>query len=244
MKNHSNSYQTFNKASTVIALSIILGTVTYAWTGPGAMTPQTGNTPAPINVSDNEQTKGGPVLFNGSYNPIRISSNWSGFTINDSGTPSNHAEIANDTIGGQALMIAGNKSAGGLRKIKLYDNVDISSHLTAASANFSGSVTAGKVYSAPTTDADSDSSLVTKGYLGNKLGSIGSAKVYRGYFAYPCGGGTDYGIGVGIFKTDGGSYGGYPTGRFSGVYYNSTYSNWTNYCHGIDNGWAALGEIQ
>lgn len=68
MKNYSNSNTTlFSKASIVVALSVILGTVTYAWTGPGTMTPQTGNAPAPINVGSVLQEKLGPLNIRGAF---------------------------------------------------------------------------------------------------------------------------------------------------------------------------------
>ncbi len=127
---HSTSTTTFNKASVIIALSVILGTVAYAWTGAPVGTPPANNVAAPINVGDTEQTKGGSVIFNGTYNPIRIVSSWTGYTLNTDG-PSNHAEIANDTTSYNALMIAGNKSLDGInRLIKLYDNVIVNQDLT------------------------------------------------------------------------------------------------------------------
>ena len=56
----------FNKASTIISLSIILGTVTYAWTGPTETAPN-GNVPAPINVGTLLQEKMGALKVRGSF---------------------------------------------------------------------------------------------------------------------------------------------------------------------------------
>lgn len=57
------------------------------------------------------------------------------------------------------------------------------------------------------------------------------------------GGGVYWGIGVGKFTPTTGTYGGYPVGTFTGVYYNSTFSNSTNYCSGLSNNWAAVSAI-
>lgn len=76
-KNLNNS---FNKASTIIALSIILGTVAYAWTGPTATAPNN-NTAAPINVSATAQTKSGPFSLSGPFTIINGFKGYSGLTI-------------------------------------------------------------------------------------------------------------------------------------------------------------------
>lgn len=66
MKKYIGYSNSFNKASTVIALSIILGTVTYAWTGPTDTAPN-GNVPAPINVGSVLQEKLGSLKVRGSF---------------------------------------------------------------------------------------------------------------------------------------------------------------------------------
>jgi hypothetical protein len=59
-------------------------------------------------------------------NNIKISGNWSGFP--DGAT--NRSEIANDTERFKKLMIVGNKSAGGNRKVGVWDALDVYGDLT------------------------------------------------------------------------------------------------------------------
>ncbi len=54
----------FNKASVLVALTFVLGTITYAWTGPTQTAPN-GNVPAPINVGDSTQYKIGALGVEG-----------------------------------------------------------------------------------------------------------------------------------------------------------------------------------
>jgi hypothetical protein len=77
-------------------------------------------------------------------NPIRITSEWSGFASHskdakiDNELTTRNAEIANDTVGFKCLMIAGNKSAGevdgdrGIRKVAIFDDlyIDRDLHVT------------------------------------------------------------------------------------------------------------------
>lgn len=61
-----------------------------------------------------------------SQNPLRFTSGWSGWP--DGRT--NGAEIANDTGTYQALMIVGNKSAGGNRRVRLWDFLEVNGALS------------------------------------------------------------------------------------------------------------------
>ncbi|MEF8719789.1 MAG: tail fiber domain-containing protein [Candidatus Accumulibacter necessarius] len=59
-------------------------------------------------------------------NPIRFTSEWSGFPDN----VTNQAEISNDTTGFKTLMIIGNKSAGGdRRRVGIWDQLVVSGDL-------------------------------------------------------------------------------------------------------------------
>jgi len=129
---HKNIFQSFKIVILALVLSIGISYVS-AWTAP-TVTPPNGNVAAPLNVSSTEQTKNGPVLFNGASNPLRLSSNWFGYTLNGAGGSVNHAEIANDATTYNALMIAGNKSGDGVnRKVKMYDDVEVNQNLSAGS---------------------------------------------------------------------------------------------------------------
>ncbi len=60
---NTRTQDSFTKASLIMILSIILGTVTYAWVGPTSMAPN-GNVPPPINVGSVLQEKlGGLKIF-------------------------------------------------------------------------------------------------------------------------------------------------------------------------------------
>jgi hypothetical protein len=64
---------------------------------------------------------GGSARLMSSVNPIRITSQWTGFP--DLST--NQAEICNDTTYHKALMIVGNQSAGQGRKVAIWDRLDV-----------------------------------------------------------------------------------------------------------------------
>jgi len=65
---------------------------------------------------------------------IRLSNKWTGYPdkVKD------QAEIANDTGTYKALMIAGNKSAGGVRSVKIYDDVRVHRNITSDTGNIKG----------------------------------------------------------------------------------------------------------
>ena len=58
-------------------------------------------------------------------NPLRFTSAWSNFT----GSATNHAEISNDTVSYKTLMIVGNRSAGGVRRVSVWDRLEINGDL-------------------------------------------------------------------------------------------------------------------
>ena len=67
-------------------------------------------------------------------NPLKFSSDWSGFPDNKT----NGSEISNDTNVYKKLMIVGNKSAGGGRKVGIWDRLDVHGDLGVdGNANFS-----------------------------------------------------------------------------------------------------------
>lgn len=63
----------------------------------------------------------GYVEIGGGGNPLRMTSMWSSFTD----AKPNAAEISNDTNNYKALMIVGNRSGGGVRRIAMWDRVDV-----------------------------------------------------------------------------------------------------------------------
>lgn len=67
----------------------------------------------------------GFVEVGGGGNPLRLTSMWSGFPD----TKPNASEISNDTNTYKALMIVGNKSAGGVRKVSMWDRVEVMGRL-------------------------------------------------------------------------------------------------------------------
>ena len=98
MKSKQEKINYFNKASTLIALSIILGTVTYAWTGPTETAPN-GNVPAPINVGNIIQTKIAGLNILGDTAIGTSSSPYSSFTIHGKG----YSESTADDDGGHTI---------------------------------------------------------------------------------------------------------------------------------------------
>lgn len=81
-----------------------------------------------------------------SGNPLRFTSAWSSFTDQ---APS-ASEISNDTGTYKALMIVGNRSAGGVRKVALWDRVDVMGRLVVgpgldAGLTVNGSIDAGAI---------------------------------------------------------------------------------------------------
>ena len=95
---------------------------------------------------------------------------WKGKPDNDANT----SEICNNTTNEQALMIVGNKSAGGTRKIKMWDDVNVNGNLTSNT-----SVTA--------FNSGVGSVSIKPGSVGNKAGFIefrksdGTRNSYVGY---------------------------------------------------------------
>ena len=67
----------------------------------------------------------GFVEAGGGGNPLRLTSLWSGFPD----TKPNASEISNDTNTYKALMIVGNRSAGGVRKVSMWDRVEVMGRL-------------------------------------------------------------------------------------------------------------------
>ncbi len=63
--NKSVKVDSFNKASVIFALSVVLGTVAYAWTGAPAGTPPANNVDAPVNVGNTIQLKAGSLGIDG-----------------------------------------------------------------------------------------------------------------------------------------------------------------------------------
>lgn len=74
-------------------------------------------TPTP---SDKLDVGGGLRILTNS-NPIRFTAGWSNFT--DHGP--NYAEISNDTNQHKTLMLVGNRSAGGPRKVSVWDRLEV-----------------------------------------------------------------------------------------------------------------------
>jgi len=87
-----------------------------------------------LDPQDSLDVAGNVRILSGS-NPIRFTSAWSGFA-DPFKTLSNHAEIANDTVGFKTLMIVGNTSAGGVlwsgafeRRVGVWDRLDVNGEL-------------------------------------------------------------------------------------------------------------------
>jgi hypothetical protein len=63
----------------------------------------------------------GKVRILGENNPLRFTDNWSSFTVS---SPYN-SEISNDAVNYKSLMIAGNRTGGNERRVKVYDDLDV-----------------------------------------------------------------------------------------------------------------------
>lgn len=61
---------------------------------------------------------------------------WTGYAASNK-----NSEIANDTTGDKALMIVGNSSAGGARKVKVWDDFDVANNMSTAGNVQTGGVT-------------------------------------------------------------------------------------------------------
>ena len=97
----------------------------------------TSNTLTTNTLTTNTLTTNGATTFNGAVNiptvdpvirGVRLSGGWSGFP---DGGDTGRAEIANDTGVYKALMIAGNRSNGGPRRVNLYDDVSVGGNFVA-----------------------------------------------------------------------------------------------------------------
>jgi hypothetical protein len=73
-----------------------------------------------VNVQGSLQVNGQTNILTGS-NPVRFSSNWTGFPDDKT----NGAEISNDTGGHKTLMIVGNRSNGGGRRVSIWDILEV-----------------------------------------------------------------------------------------------------------------------
>lgn len=71
---------------------------------------------------------GGQLDILTASNPIRFSSQWSGFPDDKT----NGAEISNDVSSFKTLMIVGNKSAGGVRSVSIWDVLNVNGNLRVA----------------------------------------------------------------------------------------------------------------
>ncbi len=67
----------------------------------------------------------GKVRILGEKNPLRFTDNWSSFTFSSP----NNSEISNDIVNYKSLMIAGNRSGGNQRKVKVYDDLNVNGTL-------------------------------------------------------------------------------------------------------------------
>jgi hypothetical protein len=77
-----------------------------------------------VNVQGGLQVNGQTNILTGS-NPIRFSSAWSGFPDDKT----NGAEICNDTDNYKTLMLVGNKSNGGKRRVSVWDDLEVNGNL-------------------------------------------------------------------------------------------------------------------
>jgi hypothetical protein len=73
-----------------------------------------------VNIQGSLQANGQTNILTGT-NPIRFSSAWTGFPDDKT----NGAEISNDTSGHKTLMIIGNKSNGGGRRVSVWDILEV-----------------------------------------------------------------------------------------------------------------------
>ncbi len=67
----------------------------------------------------------GKVRILGEKNPLRFTDEWSSFTYKSP----NNSEISNDTKDNKSLIIAGNRTGGNERRVKVYDDLDVNGTL-------------------------------------------------------------------------------------------------------------------
>jgi len=87
----------------------------------GSISYSKGNVGIGTNNPQDDLDVGGNLRILTNSNPIRFTSAWSGFPD----SKPNQAEISNDTKDFKTLMIIGNKSAGGIRKVSVWDYLQI-----------------------------------------------------------------------------------------------------------------------
>ena len=109
------------------------------------------------------------VEIGGGANPLRFTSLWSSFTDQ----AINAAEISNDTTNYKALMIVGNRSGGGVRRIAMWDRVDVIGRLVVGPGGDAGLTVNGPIDG--TVIKGNDLQTVTLGVAG--LATVGQLKV-------------------------------------------------------------------
>ncbi|HWK88983.1 MAG TPA: hypothetical protein VNP72_03285, partial [Longimicrobium sp.] len=90
-----------------------------------ALNPRGGNVGVGLDTpQDRLHVHGGLRILTDS-NPVRFTSGWSGFPDQ----APNQAEISNDTGSYKTLMLVGNKSAGGPRRVSVWDRLEVNGTL-------------------------------------------------------------------------------------------------------------------
>lgn len=74
---------------------------------------------------DDELDVAGKLRILTDTNPLRFTSAWSNFPAG----ATNQAEISNDTVNHKTLMIVGNRSAGGVRRVSVWDRLELNGDL-------------------------------------------------------------------------------------------------------------------
>lgn len=149
-----------------------------------------------LNPSDKLDVSGWTRLLSGT-NPIRFTSEWSGFPDQ----ASNQAEICNDTKNYKTLMIVGNKSAGQVRKVSIWDRLEVNGLL-----HVSGDVQTLCAIVPSVGNSENNGISFPKNYFGGS----GDAAWIRYYSDPSRGGGENMTLEIGISNDPGtgGYYGG------------------------------------
>jgi hypothetical protein len=144
--------------------------------------------------SDKLDVSGWVRIMSGS-NPIRFTSQWTGFPE----SAVNNAEISNDTTNYKTLMIVGNKSGGQGRKVSIWDRLDVNGFLQVnGSMQVNGAIT-------PSVGNSENNGIM---FPKDAYGGTGDAAWIRYYSDTSRGGGENMTLEIGIANDSGYWYNG------------------------------------
>lgn len=133
-------------------------------TSPLTIQPDTGRIGVGTMTPNDKLDVAGTLRILSGSNPVRFTSGWTGFP--DAVT--NQAEISNDTITYKTLMIVGNRSAGPVRRVSVWDRLEVNGTFTTT-----GNVGVGTIVPAQKVDVAGNMNVSGAYYRGGVAGFTG-----------------------------------------------------------------------